>query len=150
MTPSLREPSCCCHQPKDIWSHKDRNHSVYFCFRPSTYMEKEEQLTCLHEENFDPGKSITENIMNCIEKSCKSIFVLSPNFVQSEWYHYELYFAHNRFQENFDDITFILLEPIPLCCIPTKYPKLKALMEKKAYLEWPKDRHKCGLFWANL
>ncbi|XP_029788154.1 toll-like receptor 10 isoform X1 [Suricata suricatta] len=113
-------------------------------------LEKEEQLTCLHEENFDPGKSITENIMNCIEKSCKSIFVLSPNFVQSEWYHYELYFAHNRFQENFDDITFILLEPIPLCCIPTKYPKLKALMEKKAYLEWPKDRHKCGLFWANL
>ncbi|XP_039082967.1 toll-like receptor 10 [Hyaena hyaena] len=114
-------------------------------------LEKEEKLICLHEGNFDPGKSITENIMNCIEKSCKSIFVLSPNFVQSEWCHYELYFAHhNLFHENSDYIIFVLLEPIPLYCIPTKYPKLKALMEKKAYLEWPKDRRKCGLFWANL
>lgn len=114
-------------------------------------LEKEEKLICLHEGNFDPGKSITENIMNCIEKSCKSVFVLSPNFVQSEWCHYELYFAHcNLFHENSDYIIFVLLEPIPLYCIPTKYPKLKALMEKKAYLEWPKDRRKCGLFWANL
>ncbi|XP_049487880.1 toll-like receptor 10 [Panthera onca] len=114
-------------------------------------LEKEENLICLHEGNFDPGKSITENIMNCIEKSCKSIFVLSPNFVQSEWCHYELYFAHqNLFHENSDYIIFILLEPIPLYCIPTRYPRLKALMEKKAYLEWPKDRRKCGLFWAKL
>lgn len=114
-------------------------------------LEKEGKLTCLHEGNFDPGRSITENIMNCIEKSCKSIFVLSPNFVQSEWCHYELYFAHhNLFHENSDYIIFILLEPIPLYCIPSRYPKLKVLMEKKAYLEWPKDRRKCGLFWANL
>ncbi|XP_047711669.1 toll-like receptor 10 [Prionailurus viverrinus] len=114
-------------------------------------LEKEENLICLHEGNFDPGKSITENITNCIEKSCKSIFVLSPNFVQSEWCHYELYFAHqNLFHENSDYIIFILLEHIPLYCVPTRYPKLKALMEKKAYLEWPKDRRKCGLFWAKL
>lgn len=116
-------------------------------------LEKEDGsvLICLHEENFDPGKSVAENILNCIEKSYKSIFVLSPNFVQSEWGQYELYFAHhNLFHETSDYIILILLEPIPLYCIPTRYPKLKTLMEKKAYLEWPKDRRKCGLFWANL
>ncbi|XP_027454750.1 toll-like receptor 10 [Zalophus californianus] len=132
---------------------------ISYCEHDSTWvkhelipnLEKEEKLICLHEGNFDPGKSITENIINCIEKSCKSIFVLSPNFVQSEWYHYELYFAHHSlFHENSDYIIFILLEPIPLYCIPTRYPKLKALLAKKAYLEWPKDRHKCRLFWANL
>ncbi|NXM79254.1 TLR6 protein, partial [Serilophus lunatus] len=69
---------------------------------------------CQHERNFIPGKSIVENIINCIEKSYKSIFVLSPNFVQSEWCHYELYFAHHKlFSENSNSLILILLEPIP-------------------------------------
>nr|WKA14303.1 toll-like receptor 10 [Equus hemionus kulan] len=116
-------------------------------------LEKEDGsvLICLHEGNFDPGNSITENIINRTEKSYKIILVLSPDFVQSEWYRYELDFTHhNLCHENSNYIILILLEPIPLYCIPTRYPKLKALMEKKAYLEWPKDRRKCRLFWANL
>ncbi|XP_057403084.1 toll-like receptor 10 [Balaenoptera acutorostrata] len=118
---------------------------------PNVEKEDGSVLICLHEGNSDPGKSITEDTINCIEKSYKSIFVLSPNFVQTEWCHYELYFAHHDlFHESSDYIILILLEPIPLYCIPTRYPKLKTLMEKKAYLEWPKDRRKCGLFWANL
>ncbi|KAG8516474.1 Toll-like receptor 10 [Galemys pyrenaicus] len=108
-------------------------------------------LICLHRGIFDPDKSITDNIINCIKKSYKSIFVLSPNFVQSEWCHYEQCFAHHGlFHESSDDIILILLEPVPLYCIPSRYPMLKALMEKKASLEWPNDRRKCGLFWAYL
>ncbi|XP_072191620.1 toll-like receptor 1 [Excalfactoria chinensis] len=106
---------------------------------------------CQHERNFIPGKSIVENIINCIEKSYKSIFVLSPNFVQSEWCHYELYFAHHKlFSENFNSLILILLEPIPSYVIPARYHKLKALMAKRTYLEWPKERSKRALFWANL
>ncbi|NWY63437.1 TLR1 protein, partial [Chionis minor] len=96
---------------------------------------------CQHERNFIPGKSIVENIINCIEKSYKSIFVLSPNFVQSEWCHYELYFAHHKlFSENSNSLILILLEPIPSYIIPARYHKLKALMAKRTYLEWPKER----------
>ncbi|NXB11374.1 TLR1 protein, partial [Cnemophilus loriae] len=106
---------------------------------------------CQHERNFIPGKSIVENIINCIEKSYKSIFVLSPNFVQSEWCHYELYFAHHKlFSENSSSLILILLEPIPPHLIPARYHKLKALMAKRTYLEWPKERSKRALFWANL
>ncbi|NWV99311.1 TLR1 protein, partial [Machaerirhynchus nigripectus] len=106
---------------------------------------------CQHERNFIPGKSIVENIINCIEKSYKSIFVLSPNFVQSEWCHYELYFAHHKlFGENSSSLILILLEPIPPYLIPARYHKLKALMAKRTYLEWPKERSKRALFWANL
>uniref|UniRef100_G1NRK6 TIR domain-containing protein n=1 Tax=Meleagris gallopavo TaxID=9103 RepID=G1NRK6_MELGA len=98
---------------------------------------------CQHERNFIPGKSIVENIINCIEKSYKSIFVLSPNFVQSEWCHYELYFAHHKlFSENSNSLVLILLEPIPPYVIPARYHKLKALMAKRTYLEWPKERSK--------
>ncbi|XP_072108977.1 toll-like receptor 1 isoform X1 [Mobula birostris] len=106
---------------------------------------------CLHERHFIPGKGIIENIINCIEKSYKSIFVLSPNFVQSEWCHYELYFAqHQVLSEQSDNLILIVLEPIPQYMIPSKYYKLKSLMAKKTYLEWPKDKSKQRLFWANL
>ncbi|XP_035582157.1 toll-like receptor 6 [Zalophus californianus] len=114
-------------------------------------LEKEDIRICLHERNFVPGKSIVENIINCIERSYKSIFVLSPNFVQSEWCHYELYFAHhNLFHEGSNNLILILLEPIPQKCIPSKYHKLKALMTQRTYLEWPKEKSKHGLFWANI
>ncbi|XP_038254043.1 toll-like receptor 6 [Dermochelys coriacea] len=116
-------------------------------------LEKEDGSVqiCLHERNFIPGKSIIENIINSIEKSHKSIFVLSPNFVQSEWCHYELYFAHHKlFSESSDSLILILLEPIPQYLIPARYHKLKALMAKRTYLEWPKEKSKHGLFWANL
>uniref|UniRef100_A0A6G1RJ29 Toll-like receptor n=1 Tax=Hypotaenidia okinawae TaxID=2861861 RepID=A0A6G1RJ29_9GRUI len=106
---------------------------------------------CQHERNFIPGRSIVENIISCIEKSYKSIFVLSPNFVQSEWCHYELYFAHHKlFSESSNSLILILLEPIPPYIIPARYHKLKALMAKRTYLEWPKERSKRPLFWANL
>ncbi|NXY85636.1 TLR1 protein, partial [Alcedo cyanopectus] len=106
---------------------------------------------CQHERNFVPGKTIVENIIDCIEKSYKSIFVLSPNFVQSEWCHYELYFAHHKlFSENSNSLILILLEPITPHVIPARYHKLKALMAKRTYLEWPKERSKRALFWANL
>ncbi|XP_053108342.1 toll-like receptor 6 [Hemicordylus capensis] len=116
-------------------------------------LEKEDGSVriCQHERNFIAGKSIVENIIDCIEKSYKSIFVLSPNFVQSEWCHYELYFAHHRlFNENADGLILLLLESIPSYIIPARYHKLKALMAKRTYLEWPREKSKHGLFWANL
>lgn len=114
-------------------------------------LEKDDIRVCLHERNFVPGKSIVENIIHFIEKSYKSIFVLSPHFIQSEWCHYELYFAHhNLFHEGSDNLILILLEPIPQYSIPTNYHKLKTLMARRTYLEWPTEKSKHGLFWANL
>ncbi|KAM4053328.1 toll-like receptor 6 isoform 1-T4 [Anomaloglossus baeobatrachus] len=106
---------------------------------------------CQHERNFTPGKSIVENIITCIDNSYKSVFVLSPHFVQSEWCHYELYFAqHKLYSENTDNLILILLEPIPQYLIPSRYFKLKALMKQRTYLEWPQEKSKHALFWANL
>ncbi|XP_041130605.1 toll-like receptor 1 [Polyodon spathula] len=117
---------------------------------PNLEEDKSVQI-CLHERDFIPGKSIIENIISCIEKSYKSIFVLSPNFIQSEWCHYELYFAHHQLlTANSDHLILILLEPISQYMIPSKYYKLKALMAKRTYFKWPKDKNKHKLFWAHL
>nr|XP_045017296.1 toll-like receptor 6 [Jaculus jaculus] len=115
------------------------------------HLEKEGIRICLHERNFVPGKSIVENIISCIEKSYKAIFVLSPHFVQSDWCHYELYFAHhNLFHEGSDNLILILLEPISPNSIPSKYHKLKAFMARRTYLQWPTEKSKHALFWANI
>ncbi|XP_074505087.1 toll-like receptor 1 isoform X1 [Sebastes fasciatus] len=106
---------------------------------------------CHHEKNFVPGKTIIENIIACVEKSRRSVFVLSGHFVKSEWCHYELYFAtHQRLGWGTDSVVLVLLKPLPQYLIPSKYYQLKSMMGRHTYLEWPQDRAKHRLFWANL
>ncbi|KAL0974091.1 hypothetical protein UPYG_G00215270 [Umbra pygmaea] len=106
---------------------------------------------CRHERDFIPGKTIVENIIRCVEKSRRCVFVLSGHFVRSEWCHYELYFAsHQQLSRGSDSVILVLLEHLPQYMIPSKYYQLKAMMERHTYLEWPQDRGKQRLFWANL
>ncbi|XP_044286867.1 toll-like receptor 2 [Varanus komodoensis] len=106
---------------------------------------------CLHKRDFQPGKWIVDNIIDSIEKSNKTLFVLSKSFVKSEWCKYELDFSHFRFfDENNDAAILILLEPIPEKTIPKRFCKLRKLMNTKTYLEWPMDEEQQLIFWFNL
>lgn len=106
---------------------------------------------CHHEKNFVPGKTIINNIMTCVETSRRCVFVLSAHFVKSNWCHYELYFAsHQHLARSSDSVVLVLLEPVPQYLIPSKYYQLKCMMARHTYLEWPQDRAKQRLFWANL
>lgn len=106
---------------------------------------------CHHERDFTPGRPIMENILQCVEKSRRCIFVLSSDFVRSEWCHYELCFAnHQRVTRGFNSVILVLLEPLPVYLIPSKYYQLKDMMSRRTYLEWPQERTKQVLFWANL
>ncbi|XP_026355287.1 toll-like receptor 2 [Ursus americanus] len=106
---------------------------------------------CLHKRDFVPGKWIIDNIIDSIEKSHKTIFVLSENFVKSEWCKYELDFSHFRlFDENNDAAILILLEPIEKKAIPQRFCKLRKIMNTKTYLEWPTDETQQEGFWLNL
>ncbi|KAG8507332.1 Toll-like receptor 2 [Galemys pyrenaicus] len=106
---------------------------------------------CLHKRDFVPGKWIIDNIIDSIEKSHKTIFVLSENFVKSEWCKYELDFSHFRlFDENNDAAILVLLEPIEKKAIPQRFCKLRKVMNTKTYLEWPRQEEQREGFWQNL
>uniref|UniRef100_A0A8C4WF73 Toll-like receptor 2 n=1 Tax=Gopherus evgoodei TaxID=1825980 RepID=A0A8C4WF73_9SAUR len=106
---------------------------------------------CLHKRDFVPGKWIVDNIIDSIEKSHKTLFVLSEHFVQSEWCKYELEFSHFRlFDEHNDAAILILLEPIEEQTIPKRFCKLRKIMNTKTYLEWPLDEGQQQIFWFNL
>ncbi|KPP56472.1 Toll-like receptor 6-like, partial [Scleropages formosus] len=106
---------------------------------------------CIHERDFVPGDWIIDNIINCVERSYKTLFVLSHNFVQSEWCNYELFFAQHRAMSiQQDSLVFILLEPIPTDSLPKKFLKLRTLLRQQTYLEWHKDERKQQVFWVSL
>uniref|UniRef100_A0A8C4XIR8 TIR domain-containing protein n=4 Tax=Falco TaxID=8952 RepID=A0A8C4XIR8_FALTI len=106
---------------------------------------------CLHKRDFVPGKWIVDNIIDSIEKSHKTLFVLSEHFVQSEWCKYELDFSHFRlFDENNDAAILVLLEPIQSKAIPRRFCKLRKIMNTKTYLEWPRGEEQQEMFWENL
>ncbi|XP_005517624.1 PREDICTED: toll-like receptor 2 [Pseudopodoces humilis] len=106
---------------------------------------------CLHKRDFVPGKWIVDNIIDSIEKSHKTLFVLSEHFVQSEWCKYELDFSHFRlFDENNDAAILVLLEPIQSKAIPKRFCKLRKIMNTKTYLEWPLEEDQQQIFWFNL
>lgn len=106
---------------------------------------------CLHKRDFVPGKWIIDNIIDSIEKSHKTIFVLSEHFVKSEWCKYELDFSHFRlFDENNDAAILVLLEPLEKKAVPQRFCKLRKIMNTKTYLEWPQDEAQHQGFWLSL
>ncbi|XP_070555006.1 uncharacterized protein [Ptychodera flava] len=105
---------------------------------------------CVHFKHFIPGKSIIDNIIECIQDSRKTILLLTPNFVKSEWCYFEMEMAlHQLFDEGRDVIVLVLLEPIPEKDLPRR---LRKLFAKKTFIEWPKEHNQIAeqLFWAKL
>lgn len=106
---------------------------------------------CIHERDFMPGKWIIDNIIENIESSEKVIFVLSHHFVNSDWCNYELYFAQQRaIGKTFSDVILVVKEPIDPESLPSKYCKLKKMLNTKTYLEWPQQAKQQTFFWAQL
>ncbi|KAG8453992.1 hypothetical protein GDO86_000567 [Hymenochirus boettgeri] len=106
---------------------------------------------CLHKRDFVPGRWIIDNVIDAMETSYRTLFVLSEQFVKSEWCKYELEFSHFRlFDENNDTAILILLEPIEKETIPKRFFKLRKLMNTKTYLEWSTDEEHQQEFWCSL
>ncbi|OCT69450.1 hypothetical protein XELAEV_18040761mg [Xenopus laevis] len=105
---------------------------------------------CIHERDFLPGRWIIDNIIENIENSRKTIFVLSRNFVNSEWCNYELYFAHQRaIGHSFEDVILVVKE-VTMEDLPKRFQKLRKMLRTKTYLEWPSEPSKQHFFWVQL
>ncbi|XP_034532506.1 toll-like receptor 2 type-2 [Notolabrus celidotus] len=108
---------------------------------------------CLHKRDFLPGHWIMDNIMSAIESSRRTIFILSENFVQSDWCRYELDFSHFWLFDGSagqESAILILLEPLSQDDIPKRFCKLRKLMSSTTYLEWPQEEERYGEFWKRL
>ena len=103
---------------------------------------------CIKSRDFTPGHFLLDSIDKSIHQSRKTILVLSPNFVASEWCYHEMRMVQMRLlDDNLDVIVLVLLETIPENKMTLS---LRQLLCKKEYLKWPKNKVGQRLFWQQL
>ncbi|KAF5300627.1 hypothetical protein FQA39_LY11088 [Lamprigera yunnana] len=100
------------------------------------------------------GSVICESVMTSIEKSRKTILIISDAYARSEWCRWEVQIVqHHRLfidcgdREINDSLIMIKLGNVSKSnCTPT----LKYLMKTRIYLEWDRDAKKQKVFWEKL
>ncbi|XP_072037422.1 toll-like receptor 2 [Amphiura filiformis] len=103
---------------------------------------------CIKGRDFIPGGSIVETITESIQKSRRTILILSPSFVDSEWCHFEMEMARMRlFHENRDVLILVMLEEVPDDKLTLT---LRQLLCRQDYFKWPQDEAGQDLFWRRL
>ncbi|XP_037677194.1 toll-like receptor 8 isoform X2 [Choloepus didactylus] len=105
-------------------------------------------LLCLEERDWDPGLAIIDNLMQSINQSKKTIFVLTKKYATNWNFKTAFYLALQRLMdENMDVIIFILLEPV---LQHSQYLRLRQRICKSSILRWPDNPKAEGLFWQSL
>ncbi|KAM9324977.1 uncharacterized protein PAF06_001091 [Gastrophryne carolinensis] len=69
---------------------------------------------CFHERDFVPGKTIIDNMIECIQSSQKTVMVLSPDFVRSRWCLFETNLSIFQDCMLHKSIVPIMLKPCPV------------------------------------
>ena len=100
-------------------------------------LENRHFACCVDFKDFVPGAAIVENISQAIYYSRKTIAVLTPDFVDSEWCSHELQKALTRIR---------LHQVVPIvyrsCAIPL-------VLQDRTYLDW-ENCHVKPYFWDQL
>uniref|UniRef100_A0A8C5CRP4 Toll-like receptor 13 n=1 Tax=Gadus morhua TaxID=8049 RepID=A0A8C5CRP4_GADMO len=114
-------------------------------------LEDEQGWTlCLHHRDFQPGKSIMDNITDAIYGSRKTICVVSRDYLKSEWCSREIQVASFRlFDEQKDVLILVFLEDIPMQQL-SPYYRMRWLLKRQTYLSWSRADAHPDLFWEKL
>ncbi|XP_062592269.1 toll-like receptor 4 [Saccostrea cucullata] len=105
---------------------------------------------CIHHRDFVPGYDIAENIITAVNKSRKTIIILSPNFINSSWCMYEMHIAKMEEIYSRDDqsvLVIIFYKPIPAGKIPLQ---IMNVIKEKSYIEFPDDEYCDAMFWRKV
>ena len=89
----------------------------------------------LYFRDFVPGARKPEQIVNTVKSSRRTICILSPDFVTSEWARFELRFAvQQRLSDKKNRVLMIMYEDIGP--IDTLEAELRAYLKINIYLKW--------------
>lgn len=104
---------------------------------------------CVHQRDFIAGKAITDNIINAIKKSRKTVVILSKVFLKKKWCMYEFNMARMESIYSREDnyLIIVLLEDVPARDMPLEMLKW---IRDDSYIRYPNDGHGQTLFWNNL
>jgi hypothetical protein len=93
---------------------------------------------CFDQKTFLPGTPIGENIIQAIDSSRKVIFVITKNFLQSDWGSYELEITrmHAFRRGNGNMVIVVIKGDIQMSSLPRV---LLSMWYKVRSVQWPKE-----------
>ncbi|XP_075446331.1 toll-like receptor 8 isoform X1 [Ascaphus truei] len=143
--------SNCLYDAFIVYDNKDPAVSDWvineLCYHLEDRAEKHVVL-CLEERDWEPGKAVIDNLVQSINQSKKTLFVLTKKYVKSGKFKTAFYLALQRLMdENMDVIVIVLLQPV---LQHSQYLRLRRKICKSSILEWPKNPHAEGLFWQRI
>ncbi|KAK3089286.1 hypothetical protein FSP39_002365 [Pinctada imbricata] len=103
---------------------------------------------CLHERDFRVGEKIASNIISAIHNSNKTIVVLSPEYLKSNWCKYELHMANE--EEHHQDrkvVVLLVLEQVKKRDLPAE---VLEHYRTNTYIELPEHEDNMDTFWDAL
>ena len=106
---------------------------------------------CIHQRDFVAGNAVTDNIVNAIQSSKKTVIILSKAFLKSKWCIYEFHMARMESiysREGKSILIVVMLENVP----PSRLMPLEMIewIKLKSYIEYTNDEEGNMLFWENL
>ncbi|XP_050403178.1 uncharacterized protein LOC126819270 isoform X2 [Patella vulgata] len=105
---------------------------------------------CLHFRDFIPGETISNNIIWAVENSRRTILVLTPDYVESEFCMFEYQKAQHEMLRRKQRIIPIMFQDIN--DIEHVDKTLQSILDSITYLEWPGEDSpkKIEKFWKRL
>ncbi|XP_046576690.1 LOW QUALITY PROTEIN: uncharacterized protein LOC124284629 [Haliotis rubra] len=102
---------------------------------------------CMHFRDFLPGETIANNIMKAVESSRRTIIILSPAYVESEWCMLEYQKAQHEMLKMKHKIIPIVFGDMSQMKNMDK--NLKQILNTVTYIDWPgeEDSKKLDRFW---
>ncbi len=96
---------------------------------------------------FLPGGLVTDYIIDYMNRSRKTIILVSQNFLDGNWTMWEYQLAQSRALERRDTLIVVLLEDIPMRKMPRG---LNKLIKDRAHMEWTDDPIGQDVFWRKM
>ena len=110
---------------------------------------------CVHERDFKVGVAVTENIVDCIDKSRKFLMVLTNSFIKSKWCMFETHLAQSRMiiqnnAQTSDQSSLILILKDKDLVTGDLDKNLRYILKTWTYIEWSSKEENERLFWKRL
>ncbi|XP_063067232.1 toll-like receptor 8b [Engraulis encrasicolus] len=104
---------------------------------------------CLEERDWVPGTTIMDNLAQSVQRSRKTVFVLTEGFVRCSLFKMAAFLVHQRLlEEGLDVMVLLLLQPVVLR--RSRILSLRRCLCQHSVLEWPANPAAHRWFWQQL
>ena len=103
---------------------------------------------CIHDRNFLPGQVLPDTIVLAVERSQKTILLVTKWFLRSKWCLYESHVAIVHHLKRQTGLIVILFPGAQK--LVANIPTIRNLLDNATCLEWTENKERQAVFWLQL